>query len=94
MQYSRNSFLKTLGLGGLLATSSVLTASPFKDILGASNTGREARSLTLGLASYSTRKFSLDETLAMANRLNLKQIALKSMHMSLESSEEGIQVIT
>ena len=94
MQYSRNSFLKTLGLGGLLATSSVLTASPFKDILGASNTGREARSLTLGLASYSTRKFSLDETLAMANRLNLKQIALKSMHMPLESSEEGIQAIT
>ncbi|MBC8767793.1 sugar phosphate isomerase/epimerase [Arenibacter sp. BSSL-BM3] len=94
MQYSRNSFLKTLGLGGLLATSSVLTASPFKDLLGASHTGTEARSLTLGLASYSTRKFSLDETLAMANRLNLKQIALKSMHMPLESSEEEIQSIT
>ena len=94
MQYSRNSFLKTLGLGGLLATSSVLTASPFKDILGANNTGTEARSLALGLASYSTRKFSLDETLAMASRLNLKQIALKSMHMPLESSEEEIKNIT
>ena len=94
MQYSRNSFLKTLGLGGLLATSSVLTASPFKDMLGANNTGTEARSLALGLASYSTRKFSLDETLAMANRLNLKQIALKSMHMPLESSEEEIKNIT
>ncbi|MCK0147118.1 sugar phosphate isomerase/epimerase [Arenibacter sp. F26102] len=94
MQYSRNSFLKTLGLGGLLATSSVLTASPFKDILGSGHVGTEARSLTLGLASYSTRKFSLDETLAMAKRLNLKQIALKSMHMPLESSEEEIQSIT
>ena len=77
-----------------MATSSVLTASPFKDILGANNTGTEARSLALGLASYSTRKFSLDETLAMANRLNLKQIALKSMHMPLESSEEEIKNIT
>ena len=77
-----------------MATSSVLTASPFKDMLGANNTGTEARSLALGLASYSTRKFSLDETLAMANRLNLKQIALKSMHMPLESSEEEIKNIT
>ena len=77
-----------------MATSSVLTASAFKDLLGASHTGTEARSLTLGLASYSTRKFSLDETLVMANRLNLKQIALKSMHMPLESSEEEIQSIT
>lgn len=94
MQYSRNSFLKTLGLGGVLATSSVLTASPFKEILGASHVGTKARSLTLGLASYSTRKFSLDETLAMANRLNLKHIALKSMHMPLESSEEEIKTIT
>jgi len=94
MQYSRNSFLKTLGLGGLLATSSVLPASTFKDILGANHVGLEARSLTLGLASYSTRKFSLDETLAMANRLNLKHIALKSMHMPLESSEEDIKTIT
>ncbi len=94
MQYSRNSFLKALGLGGLLATGSVLTASPFRDILGITNIGTEARGLTLGLASYSTRKFSLDETLAMANRLNLKQIALKSMHMPLESSEEDIKNIT
>ena len=94
MQYSRNSFLKTLGLGGLLATSPVLTASTFKDIIGASHVGTEARSLRLGLASYSTRKFSLDETLAMANRLNLKHIALKSMHMPLESSEEEIKTIS
>ena len=77
-----------------MATGSVLTASPFRDILGITNIGTEARGLTLGLASYSTRKFSLDETLAMANRLNLKQIALKSMHMPLESSEEDIKNIT
>lgn len=94
MQYSRNSFLKTLGLGGLVATSSVLTASPFKVILGESYLSGATRSLTLGLASYSTRKFSLDETLVIANRLNLKQIAVKSMHMPLESSEEEIKAIT
>lgn len=94
MKYSRNSFLKAIGFGSLLATSSVLTASAFKDIVGICKTATEARGLRLGLASYSTRKFSLDETLAMANRLNLKQIALKSMHMPLESSEEEIKNIT
>lgn len=77
-----------------MATSSVLTASPFKEIFGESYLSGATRSLTLGLASYSTRKFSLDETLEIANRLNLKQIAVKSMHMPLESSEEEIKAIT
>jgi len=94
MKYSRNLFLKTLGLGGLAATSSMLTASPLKEISGESYLGRDGRSLTLGMASYSTRKFSLDETLAMAQALNLNQIALKSMHMPLESSDEEIRNIT
>lgn len=94
MQYSRNSFLKTLGLSGLAATSSVLTAGPLKEILGKNYPNKTTESLTLGLASYSTRKFSLDETLVMANRLNLKHIAVKSMHMPLDSSDEEIRNIT
>jgi sugar phosphate isomerase/epimerase len=94
MQYSRNSFLKTLGLGGLVATSSVLTASPLKEFVGASYPDDTSRDLILGLASYSTRKFSLDETLAMAQALNLKQVALKSMHMPLDASDGEIAKIT
>ena len=94
MQYSRNSFLKTLGLGGVFAASSILTASPLRGILEEGRLKEEARSLALGLASYSTRKFSLDETLAMAQALNLKQIALKSMHMPLDASEGEIANIT
>jgi len=42
----------------------------------------------LGLASYSTRKFSLDETLVMANRVGLKTICLKSFHLPLSASPE------
>ncbi len=45
----------------------------------------------LGLASYSLRKFSLDETLQMCTRLGLKNIALKSMHMPLDSNEAHIK---
>jgi sugar phosphate isomerase/epimerase len=45
----------------------------------------------LGLASYSLRKFSLDETLQMCTRLGLKYIALKSMHLPLDSNEAHIK---
>ena len=45
----------------------------------------------LGLASYSLRKFSLDETIQMTTRLGLKYIALKSMHLPLDSNEAYIK---
>ncbi len=44
----------------------------------------------LGLASYTTRKFSLDETLWTAARLQLKQVCLKDFHLSLDASPETI----
>ncbi len=91
MKYSRSSFLKVLGLGGLAATSNLLTAAPLRSFNhpGIKNLGDTG--LMLGLASYSTREFSLDETVSMARRLNFKKIAIKSMHMPLESSEQEIR---
>ena len=47
----------------------------------------------LGMASYSLRKFNLDDTLAMTKRVGLKKIAFKSFHLPLESSEEQIKEI-
>ena len=48
----------------------------------------------LGLASYTFREFNLDATLAMAGRLGLARIALKSVHLPLESSETEIRAAT
>ncbi len=45
----------------------------------------------LGLASYTLRKFNLDQTLAMARRVGLKYIALKSVHLPLESTQPEIE---
>jgi len=45
----------------------------------------------LGLASYTFREFDLDSTLSMAGRVGLAQIALKSVHLPLESSEAEIR---
>lgn len=46
--------------------------------------------LRLGLASYTFRAFSLDETVAMTGRLGLKRISLKSMHLPLEDTTARI----
>lgn len=89
MKTSRSTFLKTICLGGLSGTTDILHAASTSPSLEASQDLR----LSLGLASYSCREYSLDETLAMAKRLRLKNIAIKNMHMPLESSEEEIQAI-
>jgi sugar phosphate isomerase/epimerase len=51
---------------------------------------RAGRAFELGLASYTTRKFSLDQTLAMANRVGLKCISLKDMHLPMNSTPEQL----
>jgi sugar phosphate isomerase/epimerase len=52
----------------------------------------EARKLKLelGLASYTLRKFDLDQTLKMTDRVGLKHIAFKDFHLPLNSSPEHI----
>jgi inosose dehydratase len=50
-------------------------------------------SFELGLASYTCRVFSLAQTLVMANRVNLTHIALKDVHLALNSTPTQIQAV-
>ena len=43
--------------------------------------------LKVGLTSYTTRKLSLDETIAALKRLDIRYISIKSMHWQLESTK-------
>jgi sugar phosphate isomerase/epimerase len=85
---SRRDFMKLTGMG--------IAATSFPQIAGASKAGsleRLAKSdvlFTLGMASYTFRKFNLEDTLAMTKRLGLKRIAFKSFHLPLESTNEEI----
>jgi len=54
---------------------------------------RTKKRFELGVASYTFRKFNLDETLEMTKRVGLKYIALKSFHLPLESSEAQIKEV-
>jgi sugar phosphate isomerase/epimerase len=51
------------------------------------------KGLKLGITSYSTRKFSLEEALAINNRLNADYISLKSFHLPLEASPDEIKAV-
>lgn len=44
----------------------------------------------LGIASYSLRKFSTEETLAFTKKLEIENIAFKSFHLKLDATDEEI----
>lgn len=88
MRISRNDFLKVLGVS---ATASLSSLTGFAGIQKASATTTTAVDLKLGLASYTLRKFSLDEVIKISKRLGLNSVALKSMHLPLDSSAEEIK---
>jgi len=86
MKQNRKQFIKTLGVGALL--------SPMAGIATASNTENIVEEgLNLGLASYSLRELSLDETIVVSKRLGLKSVAFKSMHLPLDSSKAKIEEV-
>ena len=82
MKYTRNEFLKLTGIGLTGVAISGIDQQNSRDV-----------KLKLGLASYTFRSFSLEDTIKMTLRLGLTSISLKSMHMHLESSAEDIKKI-
>jgi inosose dehydratase len=83
MKYSRNEFLR---LTGVASIASVAATTRFT-----CDTSRKEDRFKLGLASYTFRNFSLDNTIKWAKRLGLSGVALKAMHMPLEASAEDIK---
>ena len=78
---SRRQFLRSAGVG--------LAAVPLAG--GAAAQKVKSPKLTLGMASYTFRKFDLENTLAMTKRLGLKRIAFKDFHLAMDSTPEAIR---
>lgn len=85
MKTSRRNFL-TLSGAGLLA-SSFSGVSAFTNALSADPSKFK---FDLGIASYTFRKFTLEETLKMTKGLGISKIAFKAFHLSLDASDELI----
>lgn len=88
MNYTRNEFLKLTGLGAA-GTLAVTSGSSFIQ-----ETKDSDFKFNLGLASYTTRNFSLDDTIKMMLRLGITSVSLKDKHMPLNASTEDIKKIT
>lgn len=86
---TRRDFVKLAGLGAAAASvPSVREAAAKSQRL--EKIERQPR-FNLGLASYTFRNFNLNDTLAMTKRLGLQRIALKSVHLPLESRGDEIK---
>lgn len=78
---NRAAFLRASALGvGLLGASALVPR------LFAREPNDPFRGLKLGVASYSFRKFTLDQAIAMTVELGLKYIGLKEFHLKYDSS--------
>jgi inosose dehydratase len=88
---SRRRFLQMTTLGA----AATLSGIPGQTVRSAQATDASSAKtkLKLGLASYTLRKFDLDQTLAMTKRVGLKYIAFKSFHLPLDSSPEHIREV-
>jgi sugar phosphate isomerase/epimerase len=79
MTYSRKTFLKHLGITAL--------SVPALSFQQKTTTPK----LTIGLASYTLRKYSVSQLIDICKRLNIKEVALKNFHLPLDASDSEIQ---
>ena len=88
-QTSRRQFITTLGLA--LAAPSCATLVRTAPEKSRQEIAKPKTKLQLGMASYTFRAFSLDETVLFTKRLGLERISLKSFHLPLDSTPDAIQ---
>ncbi|HZY78037.1 MAG TPA: sugar phosphate isomerase/epimerase [Cyclobacteriaceae bacterium] len=83
---NRKDFLRAAGLTTAVAFAPSITFSKEKD-------APAPAALNIGLASYTLRSLKLDDVIKTTKRLELNSIALKSMHMPLEASDEEVKAM-
>ncbi len=88
---SRRQFLQLAGMG--VAVSLTGASGCLGQVRSATASRMTEPQFKLGLASYTLRKFKLDDTLAMTKQLGLKYIAFKDYHLPLDSSPAQISKV-
>ncbi|HUW19106.1 MAG TPA: sugar phosphate isomerase/epimerase [Sedimentisphaerales bacterium] len=93
-QQSRRQFLKAASIGAAASLAGPATCLGQNHPAAGEEQERSKRGASrrfeLGLASYTLRKFNLEQTLAMTQRVGLKYICLKSFHLPLDSTVSQI----
>jgi inosose dehydratase len=78
-----------------IALSAAAAAATALPALDATASAAPAGSLPydLGIASYTLRAFPLDQVLAMAQRLRIKKLTLKDMHLPMKTTPEEMAAV-
>jgi inosose dehydratase len=74
--------------GASLASAWALPAENRDPAGVAKKKSEEFHGLKVGMTSYSTRKLSVDDTIACCRRVGIQYIALKDVHLKLTSTQE------
>lgn len=89
---SRRNFLLQTALGVAATTMAPFAATAA--LTGDKVTGNKAKGqLPVGMAGYTFAKFDLDQAIAIMNRVNIKYISVKDIHLPLNSTPEKIQEV-
>jgi inosose dehydratase len=89
--FSRRQVIKA-GLLSAAGTSILGKASAYR--LQEKTSVGDEQDFKLGIASYTFRKLSVDDTIKALQRLNLHYISIKDFHLSLDSSAEQRKTLT
>ncbi len=84
---NRQKFLKTAGVAG----AGLLLAQQVKASVNGEGSKTGVHPFDLGIASYTFRTLSLDDTIAAVKKLGITKLAVKSMHLPLDASPEELQ---
>lgn len=90
-EQTRRQFIKMASVGALASLTGTKTS--LARSRRSATRGKTKYRFQLGLASYTLRKFNLDDTLAMTKRLGLKYICFKSFHLPLDSAPAQIRSV-
>lgn len=84
---NRQKFLKTAGVAG----AGLLLAPQVNASVNGEGSKTGVHPFDLGIASYTFRTLSLDDTIAAVKKLGITKLAVKSMHLPLDASPEELQ---
>jgi sugar phosphate isomerase/epimerase len=90
-EQSRRQFIKIASIGA--AASLTGTRSSLGQVRSSAQRQADKQLFKLGLASYTLRKFDLDDTLAMTKRVGLKYICFKDFHLPMDSTPAQIRAV-
>ncbi len=87
---NRRGFLKTAAVGAAAASLGTWSGVAAEAKSGVRDYQADVP-FSLGLASFTTRKLSLDETIEILHKLDMKYVCLKSYHLPLDASDDVLK---